>query len=93
MGGRGAHLARRPAAELSGGEARRVALARLRALRPRLYLLDEPLAHLDSDGEERMRDLLNNLQKEGATAIIASHKPVAAATTRWLLKNGDIVED
>jgi predicted ATPase len=40
-----------------------------------------------------MRDLLNNLQKEGATAIIASHKPVAAATTRWLLKNGDIAGD
>lgn len=85
-----AHLADSAAARLSGGEQRRVALARVRALRPALYLLDEPLAHLDHDGKQRMHTLLSTLQQEGATAIISSHYQDLPATTIWQLKNGDI---
>ena len=76
-----------PVSTLSGGGRRRVALARVRALRPRVYLLDEPLAHLDADGEARVRALLAGLRDENATAIIASHTALPA-TTRWYLSSG-----
>ena len=85
-----AHLATAAAVRLSDGEKRRVALARVRALRPRLYLLDEPTAHLDDDGATRVLNLITTLKTEKATAIISSHDRHLPATVRWTLKDGDI---
>lgn len=82
------HAATLPATQLSGGEQRRVALARIRALRPQLYLLDEPLTHLDGDGTQRIRDLIAQLREEGATAIISAHRSDLPATQWWHMKNG-----
>ncbi|MHC4915728.1 MAG: ABC transporter ATP-binding protein [Planctomycetota bacterium] len=62
-------LARRPAT-LSGGEAKRVALARSLAIGPGLLLLDEPLSMLDHNARGRMLDLLRAVHEEMGTATV-----------------------
>ncbi len=59
---------------LSGGQQQRVAIARALVIRPRLLLLDEPLANLDAKLREEMRFYLKKLQKEvGITMIYVTH--------------------
>ena len=67
---------RRRPASLSGGEARRVALARAFAARPKLLLLDEPFTGLDVRRRERLAPYLLRLREEAALPmIIVSHDP------------------
>ncbi|MEZ0213744.1 MAG: thiol reductant ABC exporter subunit CydD [Xanthobacteraceae bacterium] len=63
---------------LSGGEAHRVALARIFLRDPGLILLDEPTAHLDRDTEHRVLDALLAFA-QGRTLIIATHSAAVAA--------------
>lgn len=67
-------LARRRVAELSGGEAKRVALARTMAAAPRVVLLDEPLTGLDDNLHDRLlgdiRDIFDSL---GTTVVHVTH--------------------
>jgi heme ABC exporter ATP-binding subunit CcmA len=63
-----------PAGRLSAGQRRRVALAALAARSPRLWLLDEPHAGLDSEHRSLLDDLLGDVAGEGATVVLASHE-------------------
>jgi PrtD family type I secretion system ABC transporter len=75
---------------LSGGQMQRIALAgALFGDRP-IIILDEPEAHLDSDGEGQLRAILQRLRARGASVIIVSHRPqaVALADKLLLLRDG-----
>ena len=64
----------RDAARLSGGEAKRVALARILAVEPDVLLLDEPMAHIDEHSARHTEALLLTLNREfGNTIVLASH--------------------
>lgn len=68
------HLARRNVAELSGGEARRIALVRALAPRPQVLLLDEPLSGLDQETHDSLlTDLARVLKQTATTALLVTH--------------------
>jgi tungstate transport system ATP-binding protein len=67
--------AKRGARHLSGGEVRRVALARALALRTEILLLDEPTANLDRETISVFEELIRRLPAQGITVIMASHDP------------------
>jgi thiamine transport system ATP-binding protein len=70
----------RTVTELSGGEAKRVALARSLAPSPRVLLLDEPLTGLDRDLHDRLTTELGRiLRAAGTTTVLVTHDPDEAA--------------
>ena len=72
-------LGRQKPAELSGGMQQRVALARALVYRPRVLLLDEPLAALDKKLREEMRDELRAIQRSvGITTVFVTHDQAEA---------------
>jgi lipopolysaccharide export system ATP-binding protein len=67
------HLRRTPALALSGGERRRVEIARALASRPAFMLLDEPFAGIDPIAIGDIRDLVTHLKKRGIGVLITDH--------------------
>lgn len=91
-----AHLARRRITTLSGGEAARVALARVLAQDTAIVLLDEPTASLDIKHQEMVFDLLRAKAAGGALVIIVVHdlEAAAAIADRLIVMNdGRVVAD
>jgi lipopolysaccharide export system ATP-binding protein len=67
------HLRRTPSLALSGGERRRVEIARALATRPHFILLDEPLAGIDPIALSDIRDLVVHLKDRGIGVLITDH--------------------
>ena len=66
-------LRQRLIGELSGGQRRRVLLARALANGPQLLLMDEPMAGLDARAQHRLLDTIDQLQSEGTTIVLSTH--------------------
>ena len=67
------HLRTSPSVTLSGGERRRVEIARALASRPAFILLDEPLAGIDPIAVEEVRDIVSHLKDRGIGVLITDH--------------------
>jgi lipopolysaccharide export system ATP-binding protein len=67
------HLRRAPALALSGGERRRVEIARCLATNPKYLLLDEPFAGVDPIAVSEIRTLVSALKKRGLGVLITDH--------------------
>jgi putative ABC transport system ATP-binding protein len=63
---------------MSGGERQRVAIARALINRPSLLLCDEPTGNLDSATTDELSDLLDGLNRDGATLLVITHNPAVA---------------
>ena len=89
------YAGRRPH-QLSGGQRQRVALARALAKRPKLLLLDEPLAALDRKLRERTQfELLNIQERLGVTFIVVTHdqeEAMTLSTRMGVMERGRIVQ-
>ena len=71
-----AHLADVPVRLLSSGQAKRAALARVAASGAPLWLLDEPLNALDSEGADRLGGVVEAHLASGGAVLAASHQPL-----------------
>jgi ABC-type Mn2+/Zn2+ transport system ATPase subunit len=86
-------VADRQIGDLSGGQQRRVLIARALAQEPQVLLLDEPMAGLDAAIQHELMDLFEGLRAEGKTLLIATHdlSCVTGCFDRVLLLNRRIV--
>ena len=80
--------------ELSGGQMRRVAIAGVLAMEPKVLVLDEPCAGLDPRGREEIMGLIRDLHREaGTTIVMVSHSmdDVASLAERVIVMNHGVV--
>ena len=82
--------------QLSGGQRQRVALARSLAKRPKLLLLDEPMAALDKNLREQMqREVVNIIERVGVTCVMVTHdqeEAMTMATRVGVMHDGKILQ-
>jgi Fe-S cluster assembly ATP-binding protein len=79
---------------LSGGERKRIELAGILAMEPRLVLMDEPDSGIDVEALERIFDLLGDMKAAGATVIMITHSLAVLrhADHAFLMCNGRIID-
>lgn len=89
--GLGDRLWHRPS-QLSGGEQRRVLVARGMVNEPELIICDEPTANLDPDNADRIRDQLLRQCERGAAVLIVTHESCErfSADRRWRMRSGNL---
>ncbi|HEX7389173.1 MAG TPA: LPS export ABC transporter ATP-binding protein [Acidiphilium sp.] len=89
-----AHLRRTPALALSGGERRRVEIARALATGPSYILLDEPLAGIDPIAVSEIRDLVSHLKDRGIGVVITDHnvrETLEVIDRAYILHDGQVL--
>lgn len=81
---------------LSGGQKKRVAIAGILAMKPKIMVLDEPTAGLDPQGVTALSNLLKELNEEGITVIISTHEVNIVPTYAekvFVLVDGELVAE
>ena len=90
------HLRRTPAIALSGGERRRVEIARALASQPHFILLDEPLAGIDPIAVGEIRDLVSHLKDRSIGVLITDHnvrETLDIVDRAYILHEGAVLMD
>ena len=88
------HLRRTPALALSGGERRRVEIARALATQPAYILLDEPLAGIDPIAVGEIRDLVSHLKHRGIGVLITDHnvsETLGLTDRAYIIYSGEVL--
>ena len=91
-----AHRARTSVSELSGGQQRRVLIARALAADPDVLLLDEPTAGVDSASQASLATTLGALSAAGTTLVVVTHELAALADVvarAVVVRDGRVVHD
>ncbi len=90
------HLAEQHPHKLSGGEKRRLAIAGILAMKPKILVLDEPFSNLDYPGVLQVLSKIDSLHRSGKTILLSTHdldKVYGYAQRLILMKNGTIIGD
>jgi len=86
----------RNVAQLSGGQRQRVALGRMLVREPKLFLMDEPIAHLDAKLRHRLRGEIKNIQRQfGITTLYTTHdyrEALGMGDRVMVLNEGDLLQ-
>ncbi len=87
---------KKPPHHLSGGQKKRVAIAGILAMDPKIMVLDEPTSGLDPKGASQIMRLLYDLNEDGMTIIISTHDvdlvPLYASTV-YIISHGNIIKE
>lgn len=89
------HLRRAPALALSGGERRRVEIARCLAANPKYLLLDEPFAGVDPIAVLNIQNIIAQLKEKGIGVLISDHnvrETLGICDKAYILNHGEILE-
>ncbi|HWT97425.1 MAG TPA: LPS export ABC transporter ATP-binding protein [Terriglobales bacterium] len=90
------HLRKAPALALSGGERRRVEIARCLATNPHYILLDEPLAGIDPIAVADIRDIVSHLKDRGIGVLITDHNvrdTLEIVDRAYILHEGEVLRE
>jgi cobalt/nickel transport system ATP-binding protein len=87
---------KKPPHHLSGGQKKRVAIAGILAMKPKIMVLDEPTSGLDPKGASQILRLLYKLNNEGITIVISTHDvdlvPLYASKV-YIISEGKIIKE
>ncbi|MGH3430013.1 MAG: amino acid ABC transporter ATP-binding protein [Mycobacteriales bacterium] len=91
-----AHQADKYPAQLSGGQQQRAAIARARAMHPKVLLFDEPTSALDPEMISEVLDVMTDLARDGMTMIVVTHEmgfARSAANRIVFIADGRVMEE
>jgi biotin transport system ATP-binding protein len=87
------NLSEKPCYLLSGGEKRRLSIAGVLAMKPRIILFDEPFSHLDYPGIREVLKHMVHLHRQGHTLVVTTHdveKVIAHVDRICIIHNGEL---